>query len=112
MDEIDIFELSIRAGNALKKAGVKTLKQIYSMSRSDIAALPNIGDKTVDEIEQALLCDDVWWADRYKADARRLNEEEIIIKNDMAQIRKERRLYKGLVELVAKRKLSKPDLNK
>lgn len=47
--------LSMRTANMLIVAGVHTLAQLSRMTAADIVAIPNFGEKTINEIRRAIL---------------------------------------------------------
>ncbi|GMB10727.1 MAG: DNA-directed RNA polymerase subunit alpha [Candidatus Improbicoccus devescovinae] len=47
---IDDMELSVRAYNSLKRAGLRTLRELAVMSKEDIAKIRNLGKKSFDEV--------------------------------------------------------------
>ncbi len=51
---IEILEISNRAYNGLKRANINTIEELCTKTKKAIAALDNIGAKTVDEIEKQL----------------------------------------------------------
>ena len=50
------LEISIRAFNSLNSAGIKTLGQLAGLTRRDLQRIPNIGPRTIRELEAFLLC--------------------------------------------------------
>lgn len=51
---IETLDISNRAYNGLKKAGINTIEDLCSKTKKEIAAVDNIGAKTVDEIQRQL----------------------------------------------------------
>lgn len=51
---IDELELSVRSYNCLKRAGVETIGQLVTKSRSELSAIPNFGEKSIDEVIETL----------------------------------------------------------
>jgi len=51
---IETLDISNRAYNGLKRAGINTIEQLCEKSKKEISSLDNIGAKTVDEIEKQL----------------------------------------------------------
>jgi DNA-directed RNA polymerase alpha subunit len=51
---LDGLNLSVRARNVLLMAEVKTLEQLMTRSTQDLRRLPNVGGRTIDEIQDAL----------------------------------------------------------
>lgn len=51
---VDILELSVRASNCLKRAGVETIGQLCEMREYDLAKIRNMGVKSVKEIKEKL----------------------------------------------------------
>ena len=52
--KIEELNLSVRASNALRRAGVRTTEQLMSMEPADLRRLRSVGDKTADEIMRAM----------------------------------------------------------
>ena len=51
----DNFDLTVRASNTLRSEGVSTVGDIMKIGRKGLRHMPNIGDRSVDEIERKLL---------------------------------------------------------
>ncbi len=51
---IDELELSVRSFNCLKRAGVETIGELLQKSESELAAIPNFGQKSIDEVIENL----------------------------------------------------------
>lgn len=51
---IETLDISNRAYNGLKKAGINTIEDLCNKTKKEIAAVDNIGAKTVDEIQKQL----------------------------------------------------------
>src|ERR1700751_813072 len=56
MDDILIeeLELGVRSHNCLKRAGIQTVGDLVSKSESELAAIPNFGKKSIDEVIETL----------------------------------------------------------
>ncbi|MCX6388931.1 MAG: DNA-directed RNA polymerase subunit alpha [Solirubrobacterales bacterium] len=56
MDDILIEELDlgVRSYNCLKRANINTVGELVTKSRSELAAIPNFGSKSIDEVEETL----------------------------------------------------------
>jgi DNA-directed RNA polymerase subunit alpha len=56
MDDILIeeLELGVRSYNCLKRAGIQTVGDLVSKSESELAAIPNFGRKSIDEVVETL----------------------------------------------------------
>ena len=56
LDEILIeeLELGVRSYNCLKRAGVQTVGDLVRKSRSELNAIPNFGQKSIDEVIETL----------------------------------------------------------
>lgn len=52
---IDDLELSVRSVNALTNDGMDTVGDIVKRSKRDLMGIPNIGKRSVQEIEEVLL---------------------------------------------------------
>ena len=44
----------MRSYNCLKRAGVETIGQLVTKSRSELSAIPNFGEKSIDEVIETL----------------------------------------------------------
>lgn len=54
--QIDVIEFSVRAMNALKRAGLFTIGDVIeSISREELSKIRNLGKKTVNEIQTHIL---------------------------------------------------------
>lgn len=51
---VEILQLSTRAGNCLRNAGIPTIRELIQQSRDQLMDLPNMGRTSVAEIEQKL----------------------------------------------------------
>jgi len=51
---IDELELSGRSYNCLKRAGIETIGQLLAKSQSELAAIPNFGSKSIEEVVENL----------------------------------------------------------
>ena len=51
---IDELELSVRSFNCLKRAGIETIGELLQKSESERAAIPNFGQKSIDEVIENL----------------------------------------------------------
>jgi DNA-directed RNA polymerase subunit alpha len=56
MDDILIeeLELGVRSYNCLKRAGIQTVGDLVSKSENELAAIPNFGRKSIDEVIETL----------------------------------------------------------
>jgi DNA-directed RNA polymerase subunit alpha len=56
MDDILIeeLELGVRSYNCLKRAGIQTVGDLISKSEAELAAIPNFGKKSIDEVIETL----------------------------------------------------------
>ena len=56
MDDILIeeLELGVRSYNCLKRAGIQTVGDLISKTESELAAIPNFGKKSIDEVVETL----------------------------------------------------------
>jgi len=56
MDDILIeeLELGVRSYNCLKRAGIQTVGDLVSKSENELAAIPNFGKKSIDEVVETL----------------------------------------------------------
>ena len=51
---IDTLEIPTRVRNNLRAAGIETVDQLVSKTGRELVTLPNIGEKALEEIEEAL----------------------------------------------------------
>ena len=51
---VDMIELSSRASNCLKVAGIRTIGELVKKSEGDLLAVKNFGQKSLDEIKEKL----------------------------------------------------------
>lgn len=51
---IDELELSVRSYNCLKRAGIETIGQLLAKSESELQAIPNFGQKSIEEVIENL----------------------------------------------------------
>jgi hypothetical protein len=69
---VDDLELSVRAGNVLRAAGIETIEQFMSLNRRAVMAMPKAGVRTWREIEDVQR-----GFARHEDDFRRCNDERI-----------------------------------
>lgn len=51
---IDELELSVRSFNCLKRAGIETIGELLAKSESELGAIPNFGQKSIEEVVETL----------------------------------------------------------
>ncbi|MGI8728032.1 MAG: DNA-directed RNA polymerase subunit alpha [Solirubrobacterales bacterium] len=51
---IEELEIGVRAYNCLKRAGVQTIGELTAKSRSELTAIPNFGERSIEEVVEAL----------------------------------------------------------
>ena len=51
---IEALELGVRSYNCLKRAGIQTVGDLISKSEGELAAIPNFGKKSIDEVIETL----------------------------------------------------------
>ena len=51
---IEELELGVRSYNCLKRAGIQTVGDLISKSEGELAAIPNFGKKSIDEVVETL----------------------------------------------------------
>ncbi|MGH2742719.1 MAG: DNA-directed RNA polymerase subunit alpha C-terminal domain-containing protein, partial [Thermoleophilaceae bacterium] len=56
MDDVLIeeLELGVRSYNCLKRAGIQTVGDLVQKSESELAAIPNFGRKSIEEVKETL----------------------------------------------------------
>ena len=52
---IDDLELSVRAYNCLKRAGIQTIHELTEKTRSEVEKIKNLGRKSLREIQKKLI---------------------------------------------------------
>lgn len=52
---VEMIELSARAGNCLKLAGIRTVRELVSKTKEDLLEVKNFGQKTLEEINDKLV---------------------------------------------------------
>ena len=48
------LELGVRSYNCLKRAGIQTVGDLVQKSESELAAIPNFGRKSIEEVKETL----------------------------------------------------------
>ena len=51
---IEELELGVRSYNCLKRAGIQTVGDLITKSEGELAAIPNFGKKSIDEVIETL----------------------------------------------------------
>ena len=51
---IEELEIGVRAYNCLKRAGVQTIGDLTGKSYSELTAIPNFGERSIEEVVEAL----------------------------------------------------------
>jgi len=51
---IEELEIGVRAYNCLKRAGVQTIGDLTTKSYSELTAIPNFGERSIEEVVEAL----------------------------------------------------------
>jgi DNA-directed RNA polymerase subunit alpha len=51
---IEELELGVRSYNCLKRAGIQTVGDLVQKSESELAAIPNFGRKSIEEVKETL----------------------------------------------------------
>src|SRR5919106_2138655 len=51
---IEELEIGVRAYNCLKRAGIQTIGDLVQKSESELKAIPNFGDRSIEEVMEAL----------------------------------------------------------
>lgn len=52
---LEVLNLSMRTANALKRANINTISQVLALSDNDLLGLRNFGQKSLDELREALV---------------------------------------------------------
>jgi DNA-directed RNA polymerase subunit alpha len=51
---IEELELGVRSYNCLKRVGIETIGDLVVKTESELAAIPNFGKKSVEEVKETL----------------------------------------------------------
>ena len=51
---IEELELGVRSYNCLKRVGIETIGDLTSKSEAELAAIPNFGKKSIEEVRETL----------------------------------------------------------
>jgi DNA-directed RNA polymerase subunit alpha len=51
---IEELEIGVRAYNCLKRAGIQTIGDLVQKSESELKAIPNFGERSIDEVKESL----------------------------------------------------------
>ena len=51
---IEELELGVRSYNCLKRVGIETIGDLVVKSESELAAIPNFGKKSIEEVKETL----------------------------------------------------------
>jgi DNA-directed RNA polymerase subunit alpha len=51
---IEELELGVRSYNCLKRVGIETIGDLVTKSESELAAIPNFGKKSIEEVKETL----------------------------------------------------------
>jgi DNA-directed RNA polymerase subunit alpha len=51
---IEELEIGVRAYNCLKRAGIQTIGDLVQKSESELKAIPNFGDRSIEEVKESL----------------------------------------------------------
>jgi DNA-directed RNA polymerase subunit alpha len=51
---IEELELGVRSYNCLKRVGIETIGDLVSKSENELAAIPNFGKKSIEEVKETL----------------------------------------------------------
>ena len=51
---IEELELGVRSYNCLKRVGIETIGDLISKTESELAAIPNFGKKSIEEVKEVL----------------------------------------------------------
>jgi DNA-directed RNA polymerase subunit alpha len=51
---IEELELGVRSYNCLKRVGIETIGDLVMKSESELAAIPNFGKKSIEEVKETL----------------------------------------------------------
>ena len=118
MDDILIeeLELGVRSYNCLKRAGIQTVGDLISKSEGELAAIPNFGKKSIDEVVETLsqrglnLRTD--WTMRHQKTRHKLSRDASHRKALLANLCVEVIDHERIKTTEAKAKAVKPELEK
>ena len=51
---IEELELGVRSYNCLKRVGIETIGDLVMKSENELAAIPNFGKKSIEEVKETL----------------------------------------------------------
>ena len=51
---IEELELGVRSYNCLKRVGIETIGDLVSKTENELAAIPNFGKKSIEEVKETL----------------------------------------------------------
>ena len=51
---IEELELGVRSYNCLKRVGIETIGDLVTKTESELAAIPNFGKKSIEEVKETL----------------------------------------------------------
>ena len=51
---IEELELGVRSYNCLKRVGIETIGDLVSKTETELAAIPNFGKKSIEEVRETL----------------------------------------------------------
>jgi DNA-directed RNA polymerase subunit alpha len=51
---IEELEIGVRAYNCLKRAGIQTIGDLVQKSESELKAIPNFGERSIEEVKESL----------------------------------------------------------
>ena len=51
---IEELELGVRSYNCLKRVGIETIGDLVSKTETELAAIPNFGKKSIEEVKETL----------------------------------------------------------
>jgi DNA-directed RNA polymerase subunit alpha len=51
---IEELELGVRSYNCLKRVGIETIGDLVSKTETELAAIPNFGKKSIEEVQETL----------------------------------------------------------
>jgi DNA-directed RNA polymerase subunit alpha len=51
---VEELEIGVRAYNCLKRAGIQTIGDLVQKSESELRAIPNFGERSIEEVKESL----------------------------------------------------------
>ncbi|MBI2861330.1 MAG: DNA-directed RNA polymerase subunit alpha [Chloroflexi bacterium] len=79
---IEELDLSVRAYNCLKRAGITSIGQVLEMTEEDMLAVRNFGRKSLEELREKLIVHNYISLSRLSAEPSEVVEEEAVLEEE------------------------------